>query len=174
MQKFWTVGFIVALMTITLVTPASAQSSARIQNKNGLCIQPVSGLNAWNGDQIHQVPCAPYDASYFWTTKWITDASGAHWFQIKNVGVPGMCLDLTNGNTADRTPLQVWACNSTSTTMQWTYNPNGDTRFINRRSNKCMDVTNGESFPGNLIQSYRCAATTYGGVPNLAQIWNWF
>jgi alpha-N-acetylglucosaminidase len=82
------------------------------------------------------------------------------------------CLDLTDGNTADGTPLQLWTCNVTSDTMLWTFatDDNGKPRIINKRSGKCMDVRAGSTTPGAVIQNYHCASLTFGR-PNLAQQW---
>jgi hypothetical protein len=173
MQKLWTVAFMGALMAATGAVPARA---SELHSGTSLCIKPVAGVDSLDGYEIVQVPCDPYDPSMFWTPKYVRDFDGAHWFMLRNEGAREggfeRCLDLTDGVTADWQPLQLWTCNPRSTTMLWTYDPNGDTRFINARSRKCMDVRSGSFETGAVIQNYHCANLP-DGSPNYAQIWNW-
>jgi hypothetical protein len=165
-------------MTIAAARPARAGSE--YSSALGLCIQPSAGLSSWDGDVIVQVDRSTcinnYDASMFWSVEYIRDANGLHWFHFRNEGATGggfdRCLDLTDGNTADGTQLQLWTCNITSDTMLWTFmtDANGKTRIVNKRSGKCMDVRAGSEAPGAAIQNYHCASTTFGR-PNLAQQW---
>jgi len=73
---------------------------------------------------------------------------------------------LTNGNTADGTPIQLYECRFT-TGQYWKIEGNG--RIRNWRSDKCLDVQFGDAFPGATVQNYHCADR--GGV-NLAQRWS--
>jgi hypothetical protein len=167
-------------MTVAAARSAHAQSQSEYSSGLGLCIQPAGGLSSFDGDGIVQVgfdTCFNhYDPSMFWSVEFIRDANGAHWFHIRNVGATSggveRCLDLTDGNTADGTPLQLWTCNLTSDTMLWTFaiDDNGKPRIINKRSGKCMDVRAGSTTPGAVIQNYHCASFTFGR-PNLAQQW---
>ena len=166
MRKLWT--FVFAAGLIAGATPP-AQASQVQSALSGLCIQPEGGPGAWNGAVIRQVPCDPNDASLKWFIKHAVDWGGRAWFYIENGAQDGqLCLDLTDGNTADRTPLQVWECTSRSSTMWWTF---GDGRLINFRSRKCVDVRAGSLEVGAVIQNYRCAELP-DGRRNLAQIWN--
>jgi hypothetical protein len=174
LQRLWTIVLGAALVTGVTV-PAQA---AKIQNAgSGLCLQPAGGLGSWNGSLIRQVPCSPHDNSHLWYIQLIETVHGDHWYQIVNKRLlnpdledPHLCLDLTDGDTADGKLLQLWECtfSSTSTTMMWKFVGG---KIINRRSGKCMDVRRGSLQPRALIQSYHCADLP-GGAPNAGQLFN--
>lgn len=71
----------------------------------------------------------------------------------------GLCLDLTNGNTADGTQVQTWACTANDNNQVWTLealpipvpptvvqlHPNGD-------ASKCLDVRAATFADGTPVQ----------------------
>ncbi len=69
-------------------------------------------------------------------------------------GIGGMCADITNGNSADGTPLQLWTCNGTAA-QSWTVPGDGTLRA----DGKCMDVRGGATAPGTVVQLYSCNGT---------------
>lgn len=69
-------------------------------------------------------------------------------------GIGGKCADVTNGNSADGTPLQLWSCNGTAA-QDWTVEGDGTLRAMG----KCMDVRNGATSPGTAVQLYGCNGT---------------
>ncbi|KAF7796197.1 hypothetical protein EIP86_007371 [Pleurotus ostreatoroseus] len=82
----------------------------------------------------------------------------------------GLCLDLTNGNTADGTQVQTWSCTDNNNNQVWNLggttpppppppasnvvqlHPNGD-------SSKCLDVRAAEYANGTPVQIYDCNGT---------------
>jgi hypothetical protein len=166
LQKPWIAVFAALITSLGLPAHASQVRSAL----SGLCIQPEDGLGSWNGSVIVQVPCDPYDDSSLWGIREVANVAGRSWFNFVNKAHPDfkLCLDLTDGRTADGTQLQLWECNSSST-MWWTFE---DGRLVNFRSRKCMDVRAGSLQTGAAIQNYHCADLP-DGQRNLAQIWNY-
>jgi hypothetical protein len=150
-----------------------------------LCLQPEDEARL-NGLAIVQQPCKP-SLTFFqrWTFLRITGFVYTYGepgiYRVANEGGLGQrqCLDDRDGKTADWSPVQQWACNDTSTAMQWKLVTNGDDnpfspsqiQFINIRSNKCLDVRGGSLAPGAALQIYRCTSTPTS--PNWAQVFAW-
>jgi ricin-type beta-trefoil lectin protein len=169
-----------------------------------LCLQPEYEARI-NGLAIVQQPCNRDDLYQRWSFQLhlMTGQldgrnyrqAGIYW--VVNSG-SGQCLDDRDGKTADRSPVQQWTCNDTSTTMAWKLVTVGKicaispqdcpplevlpvrhhpstAQFINMRSKKCLDVRGGSSAPGTALQIYHC--TTTGrideGRANLAQVFGW-
>jgi hypothetical protein len=152
------------------IPPPPNRSVSRLRSGIGLCIKPVNGMSSFLGDRVEQVPCDPYDPSYFWSSEFAGNANGAHQFRLRNEGNLDLCLDNTDGKSIDRNPLQMWAC-TTSTTMQWSFPSSG--MIPNRRaSSKCIDVPAATTLPGAIIQIYRCAYRDSSGQVNQAQQWH--
>jgi hypothetical protein len=71
-------------------------------------------------------------------------------FHLINDGT-GMCLDDRDGRTSDRSPIQQYTRNDTSTTMQWMmgtgdgngYNPLLNMRALQNGGSACLDVAGG-------------------------------
>jgi hypothetical protein len=70
------------------------------------------------------------------------------------LAIGGMCVDDTNGSTADGNKIQVWACNG-RTSQQWLMKPDGTVQVY---GGKCLDVTNGGTTDGTKIQLWTCIA----------------
>uniref|UniRef100_UPI0031DF791B alpha-N-acetylglucosaminidase n=1 Tax=Saccharothrix mutabilis TaxID=33921 RepID=UPI0031DF791B len=68
-------------------------------------------------------------------------------------GVGGKCVDVTNGGSADGTPLQLYTCNGTPA-QTWT--ASGGTL---QALGKCMDARNGGTAPGTAVQLHSCNGT---------------
>ncbi|KAJ7504943.1 ricin B lectin domain-containing protein [Mycena galericulata] len=64
-----------------------------------------------------------------------------------------MCLDVTNGATANGTPLQIWECVAGNTNQEWTLEGN---EIKWNQESSCVDLTNGVSTDGNVIQIWSC------------------
>jgi Ricin-type beta-trefoil lectin domain-like len=165
------------------VQPPGDEYDSLLKNwGSGLCLQPEYEIRI-NGLAIVQHPCNdndPYQRWYFFTVRLGFQKPGIYW--IINSG-SGQCLDDRDGKTADRSPVQQWTCNW-STTMQWKletvgYIPYPDYptwgQFINMRSGKCLDVRAGSSAPGAALQIYHCTSTgtVASGRANLAQVFEW-
>ncbi|WP_084959382.1 ThuA domain-containing protein [Thermoactinospora rubra] len=69
-------------------------------------------------------------------------------------GVGGKCVDVSGGNTADGTKIQLWTCNGTGA-QQWSRPGDGTIRALG----KCMDVKGASSANGTLVQLYTCNGT---------------
>jgi hypothetical protein len=149
--------------------PARAQENLQLVPFNLLCVQPIPYLGAYyevNGLQMMQTYCDTEEPAQRWTLVPV----GGGYFHLVNA-VSHMCLDNTDGSQDDRQPVQQWPCNSTSTTMQWSYGFRTNFGYVelrNRRSGKCLDVTNDSDIVGTLIQQYHC--TTNSSNNNFAQL----
>jgi alpha-N-acetylglucosaminidase len=69
-------------------------------------------------------------------------------------GIGGKCVDITGGNSADGTALQLYSCNGTAA-QTWTVAGNGTLQA----DGKCMDVRNGAVTAGTVVQIYGCNGT---------------
>ena len=135
---------------------------------SGLCVEvapdPWTGAYALNGNAIRQRTCNGSDLQ-----KWRVIHAGQG--PIGDLDFPfprqlfmnvatGMCLDLTDGNSANRTPLQQWTCNAGSTAMLWVvFGPtiNIDIyRLRNARVSTCVDIDAGSLQDFARVQSYTC------------------
>ncbi|MEV6304336.1 family 16 glycoside hydrolase [Actinoplanes sp. NPDC051861] len=73
-------------------------------------------------------------------------------------GVSGKCLDVDNGGTADKTKIQLYTCNNSSS-QSWTRS--GDTL---QAHGKCLDIDNAGTANGTKVQLYTCNGSA-------AQVW---
>lgn len=69
----------------------------------------------------------------------------------------GMCLDVTGGSTADRTPLQQWGCGDQAN-QHWTVVDKGSSRYelVSQMSGKCVDVPAKSKESGVRLEEYTC------------------
>ncbi|WP_228562555.1 RICIN domain-containing protein [Catenulispora rubra] len=74
-------------------------------------------------------------------------------------GYAGLCLDVSGGNTADRTPVQVYTCNYTAS-QSWTVASDSALQAFG----KCLDVRDGNTANGTAVQLYTCNTTA-------SQVW---
>ncbi len=75
-----------------------------------------------------------------------TTASGA----IRS-GVAGKCLDVSGGNSANGTPVQLWDCNGTAA-QRWTFGTDGTIRALG----KCLDVAEWGTANGSKLHIWDC------------------
>ncbi|MFC8359596.1 ricin-type beta-trefoil lectin domain protein [Streptomyces griseorubiginosus] len=66
----------------------------------------------------------------------------------------GRCIDVTDGSTAERTPLQIWDC-SGAARQSWRFASDGTVRALGR----CMDVDGGSRDDGATVQLVTCNGT---------------
>ncbi|MFI6539160.1 ThuA domain-containing protein [Nonomuraea sp. NPDC050547] len=71
------------------------------------------------------------------------------------IGGPGGCVDVAGANPADRTKVQMYACNQ-SAAQRWTIDPGPGTV---KALGKCMDVAGANPADGTRVQIYTCNAT---------------
>ncbi|MER7755008.1 RICIN domain-containing protein [Kitasatospora sp. NPDC097643] len=71
---------------------------------------------------------------------------------------PGKCLDVTGGNTANRTPIDLYDCNATAS-QRWTPSASSGV-FTLKAFGKCLDVAGGATDRGTRVGLYDCNATT--------------
>jgi hypothetical protein len=64
-----------------------------------------------------------------------------------------MCLDVTEGATANGTPLQIWECTPGDANQQWTLSGNS---IQWSEESSCLDLTNGDATNGNAMQIWAC------------------
>jgi len=141
---------------------------------SGKCIAPVPGPD---GDYM----AYGLDIEQFTCDSTVGLRSIETWFMIplgtKNIngrtmdtyrlsnGASGYCLDDRDGRTSDRSPVQQWPCNDTSTTMQWVVGDEfyGSYQLLNVRAlqnggSACLDVAAGSLADGAALQLYHCTA----------------
>ncbi len=70
-------------------------------------------------------------------------------------GRSGLCLDVSNSNTANGTRVQLWTCNGTNAQKWWYDAANGHLRSA-LNSNKCLD-NRGQAYNGGEIVLWDCA-----------------
>lgn len=168
------------LISLLAGTRAEAQgiggSSIGIFNQgSGLFIKTASEAEQIsNGERIIQ----GFDIMLPNSTWIVRRAIGSNptFYQLQLATTPlrfPLCLDNTDGSSTNRTPVQLWACNS-STTELWvfTHAPQGWPGYYiiqNARTAKCLDVRAGSLQFGAVIQIYDCTNSTT--VTNWAQLW---
>ncbi|KAF7364600.1 hypothetical protein MVEN_00329100 [Mycena venus] len=74
----------------------------------GLCVAPVDQIAAPNGPKLVLADCIDSNAE-----KWNIFEGDA---LVKNLALPSICLDLTNGNTTVGNQLQLWDCSALAST----------------------------------------------------------
>ncbi|MFI0409468.1 ricin-type beta-trefoil lectin domain protein [Actinomadura sp. 3N508] len=68
-----------------------------------------------------------------------------------------LCLDVSNGNPADGTPVQVWTCYPNHPNQTWERRPDGALR--NPKTGKCLDVPKGTTEINTPLQIWKCNGT---------------
>jgi ricin-type beta-trefoil lectin protein len=211
MMKHWFGVVLALLLSVIPTAPALAQYQVQPPYSGHsllgsavsprLCLQPEYEARI-NGLAIVQQPCNRDDLYQRWSfllhpmtgTLDGRNYRQAGIYHVVNSG-SGQCLDDRDGKTADRSPVQQWPCNFTSTTMAWKLVTVGKicavipercpadlpryqvstAQFINMRSKKCLDVRGGSDAPGTALQIYHCTTTgTFDeGRANKAQVFGW-
>lgn len=67
----------------------------------------------------------------------------------------GKCLDVSGGNNANGTKVQLYACNGTPA-QQWYFDPVKGTLRSQLPGNKCLDIPNGNTDNGTQLQIWDC------------------
>jgi hypothetical protein len=159
------------LFTGPFARKAHANSSTTIVNEgSGMCLEVVAQANdpnnfAINGLKVVQAPCNGsteqlWDIT-FHRLAWVAYLGIIDAYHIVNRR-SGMCMDLTDGNLSNQTPIQQWTCNSTSTTMDWSlgtavpYANIVNHRALQHNLRKCLDIRRGSLWSGAAVQSYDC------------------
>ena len=163
--------------------PASAADNpfiGPIENYgSGMCLVPIPGDDGnlgVNNLPIQQTWCDSSVPEQQWQLRLVgstyLDGVRSGVWQVVNQGT-GMCLDDRDGRTANRSPVQQYTCNDTSTTMQWVldghyrdvmsdgvygFNPLINMRALQNGAHQCLDVAGGSYEAGAALQLYRCWA----------------
>jgi hypothetical protein len=140
--------------------------------ESGKCVAPVPGPDgnyAVNGLDIEQFTClSPRPLSQTWRmiplVNITVDGQTRTVYHILNKAAL-KCLDDRDGKISDRSPVQLWACNDTSTTMKWVLGTDltGSWQLLNLRAiqnggSKCLDVAAGSLEDGAFLQLYHCTS----------------
>jgi hypothetical protein len=143
---------------------------------SGMCLVPVPGPDGnlgFNNLPIQQTWCDSSVPEQQWHfvligSTYLDGAKSGIWHVVNQQ--TGMCLDDRDGRTADRSPVQQYTCNDSSTTMQWVLsgtlrdNIDGFDPLINMRAlqnsgaHQCLDVAGGSGEAGAALQLYHCTA----------------
>ncbi|KAJ7479460.1 ricin B lectin domain-containing protein [Mycena galericulata] len=75
------------------------------------------------------------------------------------------CLDVTNGNTANGVPLQIWSCTPGQGDANQHFTISG-TAIQWANTDQCLDLTNGNLTSGNPVQTWECIGD------NTNQVWH--
>jgi hypothetical protein len=67
------------------------------------------------------------------------------------------CLDVTNGGTADGTPIQLWDCNG-GPNQKWYFTSAFD--LVNPQADKCLDLTGGSTADFTKVQLWSCTGAS--------------
>lgn len=88
------------------------------------------------------------------------------WTQNGNTLVvySNMCLDVTNGSTANGNKMQIWACGNNNANQQ--FSVTSDKRIAWTGKGECLDLTGGSLTSGNAIQMWQCTDNDNN------QVWN--
>ncbi|KAJ7937626.1 ricin B lectin domain-containing protein [Mycena leptocephala] len=122
----------------TLTTGPSETITPIISNTTCL----TAPTNA-NGGEVVVEPCDG-STSQLWTA-----------FDFGLVIYGDMCLDVTNGNTASGTKLQIWACKPGDANQQLFFNSAHET-IVWPNEDMCVDLTDGSLANGNQVQMVSC------------------
>src|ERR1700735_988636 len=111
---------------------------------SALCLGVVAQSNA-NGAGVEVRTC---DGGA--DQQWSSDGASLRVFGSK-------CLDVTNGNAANGTKLQIWECGAgdANPNQKWT---RAGLTFTWSSQGKCLDLTDGVAASGTLAQSWACFA----------------
>jgi|SRR5690349_8472795 len=177
----------VAAVVVGTGQAANAANPSPIRNPNsGMCLQPlpVNGGSIYdNGVPVWQAPCNG-SPEQNWARVYLSSGAnncGFPWFfgrcgfdPIDNIyyvvnQLTLACLDVTDGNSANHTPIQQWQCNGGNSEKWWLPSPNVPqgslSTYTNYRTNKCLDVPNQTIFQSQM-QEYNC----FDGMDNVAQV----
>ncbi|MFC4149827.1 ricin-type beta-trefoil lectin domain protein [Micromonospora mangrovi] len=131
-------------------------SKALIAHNGGTSAQSVKVV--WGGQSFTYSLPARTTATFTWSGTPSGTPSGS---TGTVTGLGGKCLDVTDNNSADGTPVQIWSCFG-GPNQTWTRAADGTLRALG----KCLDVSGGGTADGTKVQLWTC-----NGTP--AQQWTW-
>ncbi|MFG1689030.1 ricin-type beta-trefoil lectin domain protein [Nonomuraea sp. NPDC049269] len=118
-------------------------SKALLVHNGGTSAQSVKVM--WGGQSFTYTMPARTTATFTWSGT----STGTPTGTVSGLG--GRCLDVTGGNSADGTPVQMWTCFG-GANQQWTRASEGTLRSLG----KCLDVSGGSTANGARPQLYSC------------------
>ena len=158
-------GAVPAVVSVTAAIPAHADGGfVTLSNfGSGLCaeVNPQDNYFA-NGARVQQQTCNGQLEQ-----AWLRVGVGGGYYNLVNQR-SGQCMDVRNGQNADRVQVQQWTCTNTPG-MKWKIQRtgvNGSDRLISQIGGRCLDVAGGSLAPGAKIQIYSCTSSG-----NTAQSW---
>ncbi len=101
-------------------------SKTQVRTSDGRCLE-YSEFRA--GSPVLAGTCSPFNRNELWHM----GSNGT--FYVQNLTQANLCLDITNGSTANRTPLQLWDCNGTAAQSFFLKGP-----IVGTQSGKCLQL----------------------------------
>jgi len=89
------------------------------------------------------------------TTSVHSRSFGSSALPVQIMDANGGCLDLPNGNEANGTKVQIWACDPTGVNQTWFMDSQGAVHF-GADQNKCLDLPNGLPIDQTQLQIWDC------------------
>ena len=139
-----------------------------IGGEQGLCLEATGTIN---GSAVQLAACSAAKNQQWELAASADGLSGV----IKSVE-SGLALDVSGGNTADRTPITLWYPHG-DTNQQWTVTSplKGEVHGIG--SGRCLDVRSGDTANGTPVQIYDCNGTaaqswTYNETAHTLSVYN--
>jgi Ricin-type beta-trefoil lectin domain-like len=155
-----TSGAIILVPQAAHADPDGTFSLVNVGSGKCLEIAPEDGHFFLDGLRIWQFTCDPTRPQQRWFL--VSAGNGPiagggnppRFFIVNNY--TNRCLDVTDGSSANRTPLQQWTCNG-GTSMMWGFS---GAYIINARTSPlaCVDIAGGSSLDFAYAQQYRCTA----------------
>ncbi len=156
-------GALSAISVVAAEAPAYAAGAYHpiVNYGSGKCagLSPLDYYS--NGARVVQQTCNGQPEQ-----QWAPIPLGSRYYRFVNAR-SGMCMDVRNGKSADRTPVQQWTCTNTPG-MSWyvaSIPAIVPTQVRSKIAGKCLDVRGGSLQDGAAIQIYRCTSN------NSAQSW---
>jgi hypothetical protein len=148
------VGAMSAAISVAAAQPAQAAGEiVTIANfGSGMCAEPVGD---YNGAPVVQRVCTGRAEQ-----NWAKVNLGGGQQLLVNQRYFNKCLDVRDGKSADRTPIQQWACTNTPG-MNWKFVQIFDryNKVVSRIGGKCLDVRDGKNADRTPIQQWACTNT---------------
>jgi hypothetical protein len=158
-------GAIPAVVSMTAAVPAHADGGfVTLTNfGSGKCagVNPQDNYFA-NGARVQQQTCNEQPEQ-----NWLRIGVGDGYYKLVNQR-SGQCMDVRNGQDANRVQVQQWTCTNTRG-MKWRITRqgvNGSDRVTSQIGGRCLDVDGGSLADGAKIQIYACTS-----AGNTAQSW---
>jgi hypothetical protein len=168
-------ALLISLATMTAVLagkPAHAVdpdgSVLLVNYGSGKCLEIVAdeiGNYFGNGNRIWQRTCDGHPAQRWYVELVRTDGRLAYHLRNKYTH---KCMDVRDGNSADRAVIQQWECHPDATSMAWVPGSGmGEfLQFWSYRTDKCIDIAEGSLQDFAYLQQYHCT------FPNSAQLFD--